>query len=94
MSHPPNYVKVLNGVPFNARYWQIVCAIGDCASNKEIAARLKISQGTVKQYLDKIYRRMEEVHPELRSSHRRLRIVLALWVNQHRAVDQDRSDKS
>ena len=69
---------VLNAVEFGPREFAVAEMVGEGCPLKEIAARLKLSEGTVKVYLSKIYAKMQAQHPEIRQSDRRL--LLAQWM--------------
>lgn len=56
--------------PLSPRQTQVIRLVGEAKLNKEIAAELHLSEGTVKEYLNKIYRKLKV----------RNRTDLALWA--------------
>lgn len=72
---------MLHGVRLTAREWSIAQLIGEARGNKEIAASLGLTQGTVGEYLLAIYAKMRVVHPEIAALN--CRVVLAQWVANH-----------
>ena len=76
-----NARKELNGVPLSPREWRIADLLAASQTNKQIAANLGISTGTLKVYLRVMFRRVEEGHPELRSND--IRFLIAGWMRCH-----------
>ena len=63
--------------------WQIISLVGCGMSNKEIAGKLRLSEGTVRNNLSNILSKLE-----LRD-----RTQLAIWAVQTGAVNQDFEDE-
>lgn len=60
--------KVVNALSFRER--QIVDLVRQAKANKEIAYELHLSEGTIKEYLNRIFRKLEV----------RSRTELAIWA--------------
>lgn len=61
------------GAPLTPREWHVVRLVHRCLSNKEIAANLCLSEGTVKEYLVRVFKKVRVKN----------RTELALWASSN-----------
>lgn len=54
----PTPIKRARVAPMTRRMWELASLVAEGRSNKQIAGEMRLTPGTVKQYLYRIYRRL------------------------------------